>query len=137
MTSRDRNRTAAAFVTALLPAMLYQATPAGTTARNAPAGAATCESLSGLKLPNTTITMAQVMAPGSFTPPAPVRAATPGPETAAAAGRAGRGINPAQVYAGLGSFCRVAATLAPSSDSTINIEVWMPSSGWNGKFEAV
>ena len=34
-------------------------------------------------------------------------------------------------------FCRVAATLTPSSDSDIKIEVWLPASGWNGKFQAV
>jgi feruloyl esterase len=34
-------------------------------------------------------------------------------------------------------FCRVAATLAPSADSDIQIEVWMPVSGWNGKLLAV
>ena len=33
--------------------------------------------------------------------------------------------------------CRVAATLRPSSDSDIRIEVWMPTSGWNGKYQAV
>jgi feruloyl esterase len=31
----------------------------------------------------------------------------------------------------------VAATLTPSSDSAIKIEVWLPVSGWNGKFQAV
>jgi feruloyl esterase len=35
----------------------------------------------------------------------------------------------------LPSFCRVAATLTPSGDSNIRIEVWMPASGWNGKYE--
>ena len=34
-------------------------------------------------------------------------------------------------------MCRVAATLKPSPDSDIKIEVWMPASGWNGKFLAV
>jgi len=34
-------------------------------------------------------------------------------------------------------LCRVAATLRPSADSDIKIEVWMPLSGWNGKYEAV
>ena len=29
------------------------------------------------------------------------------------------------------------ATLTPTSDSDIKIEVWLPSSGWNGKFQAV
>jgi feruloyl esterase len=31
------------------------------------------------------------------------------------------------------SFCRVAATLKPSGDSDIKIEVWLPLQGWNGK----
>ena len=33
--------------------------------------------------------------------------------------------------------CRVAATLKPSSDSEIKMEVWMPVSNWNGKYQAV
>jgi feruloyl esterase len=37
----------------------------------------------------------------------------------------------------LPAFCRVAATLKPTADSDIHIEVWMPSAGWNGKFMAV
>lgn len=32
-------------------------------------------------------------------------------------------------------FCRIAVTLTPSSDSDIRMQVWMPVSGWNGKFE--
>ena len=40
-------------------------------------------------------------------------------------------------FQSLPGFCRVAATLKPSSDSDIKIEVWLPSSGWNGKFEGV
>src|SRR5207248_7747447 len=51
-------------------------------------------------------------------------------------GGAGRG-NAAQQYAALPAFCRVAATLKPSSDSDIKIEVWLPSTGWNGKFQGV
>ena len=35
------------------------------------------------------------------------------------------------------AFCRVALTSKPSSDSNIKIEVWLPLSGWNGKFYAV
>ena len=38
------------------------------------------------------------------------------------------------VYPNLPAFCRVAANLTPTSDSDINIEVWMPFSAWNGKF---
>jgi feruloyl esterase len=37
----------------------------------------------------------------------------------------------------LPGFCRVVATLAPSKDSDIKIEVWMRTTGWNGKFQAV
>jgi feruloyl esterase len=32
------------------------------------------------------------------------------------------------------AFCRVTATLTPMSDSTINIEVWLPETSWNGRF---
>ncbi len=34
------------------------------------------------------------------------------------------------------AHCRVAAVLTPSSDSHIEMELWMPAE-WNGKFEAV
>src|SRR5262247_3231898 len=37
----------------------------------------------------------------------------------------------------LPAHCRVAAVLTPSSDSHIEMEVWLPSEGWNGKFLAV
>ncbi len=80
-----------------------------------------CEKLAGLKLPDTTITMAQSVAAGALTSP-------PMPN--------GRATNPA-MFRSLPAFCRVAATLAPAKDSDIKIEVWMPASGWNGKFQAV
>src|SRR6187200_1977888 len=82
------------------------------------AAAATCESIAALALPGAKITAAQQVAPGAFTPP----------------GQAGP---VAPVYAKLPAFCRVTATLAPSADSDIKIEVWLPASGWNGKFQAV
>ena len=37
----------------------------------------------------------------------------------------------------LPAFCRVVATLKPTPDSDIHIEVWLPTSTWNGKFLAV
>ena len=82
--------------------------------------AASCESLAALALPNTTITAVQAVAAGGFTPLTPL---------------GGRGAPPAAVS--LPAFCRVAATLKPSSDSDIKIEVWLPSAGWNGKFQGV
>ena len=39
--------------------------------------------------------------------------------------------------ADLPPYCSVHATLRPSSDSDIKIEVWLPLSGWNGKYQAV
>src|SRR3954469_15398746 len=82
-----------------------------------PASAAPCESLSSLKLPDTTITMAQAVAAGAFAP----------------AGGGGRG---GGAFGDLPAFCRIAATVKPSSDSDIKIEVWLPASNWNGKLEA-
>jgi hypothetical protein len=35
---------------------------------------------------------------------------------------------------GLPGFCRVAGTIRPTADSDIRFEVWMPLTGWNGKF---
>ena len=81
--------------------------------------AASCDGLATLALKDTAITKAEVGAAGAFEAPG---------------GGAGRGPNP---YAALGEFCRVAATLTPTSDSDIKIEVWLPASGWNGKFQAV
>jgi feruloyl esterase len=81
-----------------------------------PAFAATCDSLASLSLSDTRITSAQVVAAGAFTLP-----------------NGGRGA----IYKTLPEFCRVTATLTPSSDSDIKVEVWLPSNGWNHKFQAV
>lgn len=37
----------------------------------------------------------------------------------------------------LPAFCRVEAIARPTSDSEIKFELWLPASGWNGKFEQV
>lgn len=36
--------------------------------------------------------------------------------------------------ASLPAFCRVAATLKPTSDSNIKVEIWLPADGWNGRY---
>ena len=82
-----------------------------------PTGGTSCESLSKLSRPKTAITSAQVVPAGKFVAPA------------------GRG--PAPSFKDLPEFCRVQATLTPSADSDIKVEVWLPASGWNGKFQAV
>jgi feruloyl esterase len=74
-----------------------------------------CERLTALSLPDTTITSAQPIAAGKFASPA----------------------GPTEDFGDLPAFCRVAAILRPSADSDIRVEVWMPASGWNGNFQAV
>src|SRR5437016_3622092 len=86
-----------------------------------PAFGATCESLKSLSLDNTTITMAEAVVAGQFSLPATGRGAAQ--QNAA--------------FKQLPAFCRVAATLKPSSDSDIKVEVWLPMSNWNNKYQAV
>ena len=77
-----------------------------------------CERLARLALPNAAITVAETVEAGSFSLPNATAATNEG-------------------FRKLPSFCRVAATLKPSNDSDIKMEVWMPATGWNGKFQAV
>jgi len=88
------------------------------------AAGTSCESLARLMVGAATVTSAKRVPAGAFMPPI-----APG----------GRGTPPAaaKAYAALPSFCRVQATATPTSDSDIRIEVWLPTSGWNGKFQAV
>jgi feruloyl esterase len=37
----------------------------------------------------------------------------------------------------LPEHCRLQVVLTPSSDSHVEMEVWLPAEGWNGKFQAV
>jgi feruloyl esterase len=87
---------------------------AGTSA----VAADSCESLAKLALPNTTITRAETVAAGAFTPPKPFGFPAPG-------------------FKDLPAFCRVATEIKPTPDSDIKMEVWMPLTGWNGKFQGV
>jgi len=41
-----------------------------------------------------------------------------------------------QVLTKLPAFCRVSATLTPSPDSDIKVEVWLPAADWNGTYQA-
>jgi len=38
---------------------------------------------------------------------------------------------------GLPTFCRGVGVIRPTSDSHIEFEVWLPVSGWNGKFQGI
>jgi feruloyl esterase len=73
------------------------------------ADAATCEQLvASIKLTNARVTATETVTSGTF-----------------------------MDQKGLPPFCRVQLTLTPSNDSDIRSEVWLPLSGWNGKFQQV
>ena len=79
------------------------------------APAASCASLTALTLPNTTVNSAADTPGGTVPPPFPGLPATQVPET-----------------------CRVHATVTtPGVTDQIGIDVWMPVSGWNGRFQGV
>ena len=82
--------------------------------------AAPCDSLAKLKLAHTSLVSSQMVMPGAFTAP---RAPANDPSL--------------PFYRTLPGFCRVQGVIEPSSDSHIEFEVWLPLSGWNGKYAGV
>ena len=87
----------------------------------APAQAA-CDDLRTLDLGAGRVTSAEIVAAGAFTQP-PVPGAPPG----VGAGN----------YADMPAFCRVQVTLTPTPTSDIRSEIWLPLSGWNGKYVGI
>ena len=83
--------------------------PAGTPAAPTPESQA-CEKLASLSLPHAKITAAQLVAAGAY--------------------------SQEPVFKLVPAFCRIAIDSMPSADSDIKIEVWLPATGWNGKFQA-
>jgi len=80
-----------------------------------------CGKLAALKIPGATIALAQTVAAGTFSgPPEPFS-----------------GVDISALYKSLPAFCRVVAEAKPTADSDIKLEVWLPSSGWNGKLQAI
>ncbi|MCF0074984.1 tannase/feruloyl esterase family alpha/beta hydrolase [Dyadobacter sp. CY261] len=70
-----------------------------------------CAQLAKARIPQATITAAECIPAGTFTPS-----------------------GSAQPIADLPAFCRVTAVLQPSPDSHIRIELWLPETGWNERF---
>ena len=112
-----------AAVLAIIAACNTASTADTADALSADGSVISCGSLASLALPNVTITAAEAVEAGGFVPPMP-------PGRSLSAGQT-------QQYASLPAFCRVAATLTPSDDSDIKMEVWMPAQDWNGKLQAV
>ncbi len=74
-----------------------------------------CEDLAhATTLPHVTITAAQSVSAGTFQPPG----------------------SPA-AFTDLPAFCRVTATVSPVPGSSIGIEVWLPATIWNGRYQQV
>ena len=73
-----------------------------------------CASLARQQLPATTITTAEAISTGSFTP-----------------------AGSTNVLGNLPPFCRVRGVIAPTPESQIVFEVWLPLDNWNGKFAGV
>jgi feruloyl esterase len=73
-----------------------------------------CESLSKLVSPTVTINLAETISAGTF-----------------------KSSDSKTTISDLPAFCRVSATLKPTSDSDIQTEIWLPFSTWNGKFMAI
>jgi feruloyl esterase len=80
------------------------------SSETAAAAGTPCESLRNLVLLDTTITLSQSYPAGS---------------------------EPVPGYVIPVAICRVAAHIRPTSDSDIQMEAWLPSAGWNGKFLGV
>jgi feruloyl esterase len=78
------------------------------------AHAVDCGSLTSVVIPFTTVTTAALVTGGTFVPPDGTPAIT-----------------------GLPDFCRVAMTIAPTSDSHILVEAWLPTTTWNGRLEGL
>src|SRR5579864_8495476 len=76
-----------------------------------------CPALAKASIAGVTVTSAEIVAAGHFTPPAV-------------------GGNPANApFADLGAFCRVISRVKGAGTSVATIEVWLPLNGWNQEFQ--
>ena len=80
---------------------------------------AACGDLAKFAIQDGAVTLSENVAAGAFNP--------------GTAGGRGAG----NAYRNLPAFCRVAATLKPTSDSDIKIEIWLPEERWNGSLQSV
>jgi feruloyl esterase len=85
------------------------------------ADAAKCTSLQQLTLDQAHVLSVEIVAPGKFV--APPRPTGPNEQL--------------PLYKHLAAFCRVKVEATPTTDSNIQIEVWLPVANWNGRFQAL
>jgi feruloyl esterase len=110
------NRVRIATIVRMLVGAAVAVAGAASLAERSLHAAAACASLAELTLPAGGVMHAEEVNAGAFAPPIQLNAA---------------------LLRSLPPFCRLTATLRPSTDSEIKIETWLPASGWNGKFQAV
>jgi len=84
-----------------------------------------CTELANIELERATITSAVDVAAGLFKPAGANANAGPPPQP---------GAPPPQP---IPQHCRLTMVLKPTPDSNINVELWLPTENWNGKFLAV
>jgi feruloyl esterase len=96
------------------------ATPVLAVAQDAPSApsdaAAACEKLQNLKLPDVISISSESVTTGQFQPSASARPLPPEEST------------------GLPPFCRVQMVAKPATGSSIQIEIWLPETHWNGRY---
>jgi len=92
----------------------FAATPSGALNGRSAAGAPACERLRAVELDGATVNSV------AFTPAG--QAILPGSD--------GKDAPETQLPA----FCRVNLTMSPESGSAIEVELWLPAAGWNGRF---
>jgi len=104
----------------VLVAMVVTALPAGGVfGQPASSAPGSCTDLTRLGLPEAKVVSAELVPAGAFAPPPSLNPWTVGDPS---------------FYKALPAFCRVVVKATPSADSDIRIEVWMPATGWSGRF---
>ncbi len=85
------------------------------------ADTAKCANLQQLQLDQAHVVSAEVVTPGTFV--APPRPTGPAEQVA--------------LYKQLPAFCRVKIEATPTTDSKIQIEVWLPAANWNRRLQGI
>lgn len=113
-------RTPSRLLLCLLSSVTASALVTRAQAESTPADA--CARLQHLPLRQARVASAEMIEAGAFTRPAP---------------KDGKADPLATLFSRLPAFCRVVVNAAPSPDSNIRIEVWLPAQGWNKRLQGI